>query len=157
MSENHTFPEDKLVLRYWNCAGRGMLMRYMAYDSGLDFVEEILAGSSSGFAVGSEITMADFAIFYIVDILAQRMLMVKSGPAAVKLLFGDKPALAKHKEMMQARPNMSQYRSSAQWNLYGHHISGKGVMGDRTHELGLGDTELEGIEILTSKLVTCLS
>ncbi|MDA9901598.1 glutathione S-transferase family protein [Gammaproteobacteria bacterium] len=273
MSENHTFPEDKLVLRYWNCAGRGMLMRYMAYDAGLDFVEdivdidedflggtwestkkflpelagpfkalpvvqhygttinetgacaqyiaeiagympnlplerakvvmicdhiyedilinisyalwgyrdwdrdvvggfagptsglplkfvnleEILAGSSSGFAVGSEITMADFAIFYIVDILAQRMLMVKSGPAAVKLLFGDKPALAKHKEMMQARPNMSQYRSSAQWSLYGHHISGKGVMGDRTHELGLGDTELEGIEILTSKLVTCLS
>ena len=34
--------------------------------------------------------MADFAIFYIVDILTQRMLEVESGPAAVELLFGSK-------------------------------------------------------------------
>lgn len=273
MSQSTASFENKLVLRYWNCAGRGMLMRYMAYDAGLEFtddvvdinedflggtwestkkflpelagpfkalpvvqhhgvtinetgacaqyvaeiagympssplerakvvmicdhiyedvlinisyalwgyrdwdrdvvggfagpvsglplkfvnLEDILAASSSGFAVGEELSMADFAIFYIVDILTQRMLKVESGPAAVELLFGDKPVLAKHKEMMQARPNMSQYRNSAQWNLYGHYISGKGVMGDRTHELALGDTELEGIEILASKLVTCLS
>ena len=31
--------------------------------------------------------MADFAIFYIVDILTQRMLEVESGPAAVELLL----------------------------------------------------------------------
>ena len=273
MSPTNDLSQDKLVLRYWNCAGRGMLMRYMAYDAGLDFIddivdieedflsgtwenkkkfipelagpfkalpvvqhhgatinetgacaqyvaeiagympthpldrakvvmicdhiyedilinvvyaiwgfrdwerdvvggfagpisgfplkfanlEDILVGSSSGFAVGSEVSMADFAIFYIVDILTQRMLKVESGPAAVKLLFGDKPAIAKHQEMMAARPNTSKYKKSAQWDLYGHYLSGKGVMGDRTHELGHGETELEGFEILASTLVTCLS
>ena len=101
--------------------------------------------------------MADFAIFYIVDILTQRMLEVESGPAAVELLFGSKPAIARHQKMMAARPNMSKYRSSAQWKLYGPYLSGKGVMGERTHELELGDTELEGIEILASKLVSCLA
>ena len=30
-------------------------------------------------------------------------------------------------------------------------------MGERTHELELGDTELEGIEILASKLIACLT
>ena len=272
MSQTHDLSEDKLVLRYWNCSGRGMLMRYMAYDAGLDFIddivdidedfiggtwestkkflpelagpfkalpviqhhgvtinetgacsqyvaeiagympnnsldrakaimicdhiyedilinisyalwgfrdwdrdviggfagptsglplkfinlEDILVKSASGFAVESEISMADFAIFYIVDILTQRMLKVKSGPTAVELLLGDKPALAKHQQMMEARPNMSKYRSSSQWELYGPYLTGKGVMGSRTHELELGDTELEGIEILASKLVSCL-
>ena len=74
-----------------------------------------------------------------------------------KLLFNDKPAIAKHQEMMAARPNTYKYRKSAQWDLYGHYLSGKGVMGDRTHELGHGETELEGFEILASTLVTCLS
>eukprot|EP01047_Picozoa_sp_COSAG01_P041408 COSAG01_NODE_3550_length_5949_cov_2.333846_12_plen_145_part_00 len=37
---------SKLVLRYWNCQGRGMLARYMAYDSGLDFTDEIVDGHS---------------------------------------------------------------------------------------------------------------
>ena len=273
MSQIHAVSESKLVLRYWNCAGRGMLMRYMAYDADLDFIddlvdidedflggtwestkkflpelagpfkalpvvqhlgatinetgacsqyvaeiagympkspldrakvimisdhiyedilinisyalwgfrdwdrdviggfagptsglplkfsnlEDILVNSASGFAVGSEVSMADFAIFYIVDILTQRMLEVESGPAAVELLFGSKPALAKHQKMMSTRPNMSKYRSSAQWKLYGPYLSGKGVMGERTHELELGDTELEGIEILASKLVACLT
>ena len=81
----------------------------------------------------------------------------ESGPAAVELLFGSKPAIARHQKMMAARPNMSKYRSSAQWKLYGPYLSGKGVMGERTHELELGDTELEGIEILASKLVSCLA
>jgi len=264
--------ENKLVLRYWNCAGRGMLMRYMAYDAGLDFtddivdidedflggtweskkkympelagpfkalpvvqhngstinetgacaqyiaeiagympnspidrakvimicdhiyedilinisyalwgfrdwdrdviggfagptsglplkfvnLENVLAENAGGFAIGNGVSMADFAIFYIVDILTQRMLEVESGPEAVKLLFGDKPFIAAHQEMMKARPNMSKYRSSAQWKKYGPYLSGKGVMGNRTHELELGETELEGIETLASKLVTCL-
>jgi len=264
--------ENKLVLRYWNCAGRGMLMRYMAYDAGLDFtddivdidedflggtweskkkympelagpfkalpvvqhngstinetgacaqyiaeiagympnspidrakvimicdhiyedilinisyalwgfrdwdrdviggfagptsglplkfvnLENVLAENAGGFAIGNGVSMADFAIFYIVDILTQRMLEVESGPQAVKLLFGDKPFIAAHQEMMKARPNMSKYRSSAQWKKYGPYLSGKGVMGNRTHELELGETELEGIETLASKLVTCL-
>jgi len=263
---------NKLVLRYWNCAGRGMLMRYMAYDAGLDFVDDIvdfekdflggtwestkkyipelagpfkalpvvqhngstinetgacaqyiaeiagympkspldrarvimicdhiyedilinisyglwgfrewdrdviggfagptsglplkfvnlentLAESASGFAVGNEISMADFAIFYIVDILTQRMLEVESGTEAVKLLLGDKPFIAAHQKMMLARPNISKYRNSAQWKKYGPYISGLGVMGNRTHELELGETELEGIETLASKLVSCL-
>ena len=51
-------------------------------------LEDILANSTSGFAGGSHVSMADFAIFYIVDILTQRMLEVESGPAAVELLFG---------------------------------------------------------------------
>lgn len=272
MTTENAPSENKLVLRYWNCAGRGMLMRYMAYDAGLDFtddivdidedflggtweskkkympelagpfkalpvvqhngstinetgacaqyiaeiagympnspidrakvimicdhiyedilinisyalwgfrdwdrdviggfagptsglplkfvnLENVLAENAGGFAIGNGVSMADFAIFYIVDILTQRMLEVESGPQAVKLLFGDKPFIAAHQEMMKARPNMSKYRSSAQWKKYGPYLSGKGVMGNRTHELELGETELEGIETLASKLVTCL-
>ncbi|GIR82493.1 MAG: hypothetical protein CM15mP84_02410 [Cellvibrionales bacterium] len=34
---------DTLLLRYWNCSARGMLIRYMAYDAALDFVEEIVS------------------------------------------------------------------------------------------------------------------
>ncbi len=119
-------------------------------------LENVLAENAGGFAIGNGVSMADFAIFYIVDILTQRMLEVESGPQAVKLLFGDKPFIAAHQEMMKARPNMSKYRSSAQWKKYGPYLSGKGVMGNRTHELELGETELEGIETLASKLVTCL-
>lgn len=272
MTTENAPSENKLVLRYWNCAGRGMLMRYMAYDAGLDFtddivdidedflggtweskkkympelagpfkalpvvqhngstinetgacaqyiaeiagympnspidrakvimicdhiyedilinisyalwgfrdwdrdviggfagptsglplkfvnLENVLAENAGGFAIGNGVSMADFAIFYIVDILTQRMLEVESGPEAIKLLFGDKPFIAAHQEMMKARPNMSKYRSSAQWKKYGPYLSGKGVMGNRTHELELGETELEGIETLASKLVTCL-
>ena len=42
MSQIQDPTADKMILRYWNCAGRGMLMRYMAYDSGLDFTEELV-------------------------------------------------------------------------------------------------------------------
>ena len=263
---------DKLVLRYWDCSGRGMLTRYMAYDAGLDFVDEvasvnetflgswattekfmpefagplkalpvvqhrgetinetgacaqyvaeitgympenpldrakvvmicahiyediqtpvgdalwefkdwdrdvlggfggptsgltlkfanledILQKSTSGFAVGKEISMADFAIFFIVDIKRRRLLEVKSGPRAVELLFGDKPAIETHQEMMMTRPNIAKFRKSDQWRRYGHYFSGKGTIGGKTHELDLGDTELEGFETLASKLVTSLS
>ena len=272
MSSANDVSMDKLVLRYWDCSGRAMLTRYMAYDAGLDFVdevvsvnetflgswattekflpefagplkalpvvhhhgetinetgacaqyvaeiagympdnpldrakvvmicahiyediqmpvsdalwefkdwdrdvlggfggptsgltlkfanlEEILRESTSGFAVGNEISMADFAIFYIIDIMKRRMLEVKSGPRAVELLFGDKPAIATHQEMMMARLNIAKFRQSDQWGRYGHYFSGKGTIADKTHELDLGDTELEGFEILASKLVTALS
>ena len=272
MSQANDVSADKLVLRYWDCSGRGMLTRYMAYDAGLEFVDEvasvnetflgswateekflpefagpfkalpvvhhhgetinetgacaqyvaeiagympdnpldrakvvmicahiyediqtplgdalwefkdwdrdvlggfggptsgltlkfanledILQKSTSGFAVGNEISMADFAIFYIVDIVKRRMLDVKSGPRAAELLFGDKLAIALHQEMMMARPNIAKFRQSDQWQTYGHYFSGKGTIGDKTHELDLGDTELEGFEILASKLVTSLS
>ena len=53
-------------------------------------LEQILAASPSGFAVGSQISIADFAIFYVVESLTRRMLEVASGPAAVELLLGDK-------------------------------------------------------------------
>ena len=272
MSQANDVSTEKLVLRYWDCSGRGMLMRYMAYDAGLDFVDEvasvnqtflgswattekflpefagpfkalpvvhhhgetinetgacaqyvaeiagympdnpldrakvvmicahiyediqtplgdalwefkdwdrdvlggfggptsgltlkfanledILQKSTSGFAVGNKISMADFAIFFIVDIIKRRLLEVKSGPRAVELLFGDKHAIAVHQEMMMARPNIAKFRQSDQWRTYGHYFSGKGTIGDKTHELDLGDTELEGFEILASKLVTSLS
>ena len=42
MSQTHAASENKLVLRYWNCAGRGMLMRYMAYDADLDFIDDLV-------------------------------------------------------------------------------------------------------------------
>ena len=42
MSQTHADSENKLVLRYWNCAGRGMLMRYMAYDADLDFIDDLV-------------------------------------------------------------------------------------------------------------------
>ncbi|MBR9795996.1 MAG: hypothetical protein GYB45_07995, partial [Gammaproteobacteria bacterium] len=34
---------DTLLLRYWNCSARGMLIRYMAYDAALDFVDEVVS------------------------------------------------------------------------------------------------------------------
>jgi hypothetical protein len=37
---------SKLLLRYWNCQGRGMLARYMAYDAGIDFTDDIVDGPS---------------------------------------------------------------------------------------------------------------
>ena len=260
---------DTLLLRYWNCSARGMLIRYMAYDAALDFVEEIvsvedtfvsgswaskekfspefsgplkalpvvehkgalinqtsacaqyvaeiagfmpqapadrakaimisshiyediqvpiwdsfwgwkdwerdvlggfggpssglalkisnleeiLAASTSGFAVGSQISMADFSIFYVVESLTRRMLEVASGPDAVAMLFGDKPAIAQHQEMMSTRPNMASYLSSDIWQVYGPYWTGKGTLGDRTHELELGETELEGFETLASLLL----
>ena len=49
--------------------------------------------------------MADFSIFYVVESLTRRMLEVASGPDAVAMLFGDKPAIAQHQEMMSTRPN----------------------------------------------------
>ena len=269
MSQATEISNNKLLIRYWDCSGRGMLMRYMAYDAGLDFVDElvsvndvflgswateekfspefagpfkalpvvqhrgqtinetgacaqyvaeiagympsdpiarakavmicahiyedvlitvsdalwefkdwdrdviggfggpaagimlkianledVLQQNESGFAVGNEISMADFAIFYIVDILTQRFQSVESGPAAIELLFGDKPRIAEHQAMMKARPNIAAYRESKQWARCGRYMSGKGTIGDKTHELDLGPTELEGFEILASKLVT---
>ena len=260
---------DTLLLRYWNCSARGMLIRYMAYDAALDFVDEvvsleetfvsgswasnekfsakfsgplkmlpvvehkgeiinqtsacaqyvaeiagfmpeapadrakvmmisthihediqapmwdsfwgwkdwerdvvggsagpssglalkvanleqILAASTSGFAVGSQISMADFSIFYVVDSLTRRMLEVASGPEAIEMLLGDKPAIAQHQKMMRTRPNMASYLSSDIWHVYGPYWTGKGTLGDRTHELGLGETELEGFETLASLLL----
>ena len=260
---------DTLLLRYWNCSARGMLIRYMAYDAALDFVDEvvsleetfvsgswasnekfsaefsgplkmlpvvehkgeiinqtsacaqyvaeiagfmpeapadrakaimisthihediqapmwdsfwgwkdwerdvvggsagpssglalkvanleqILATSTSGFAVGSQISMADFSIFYVVDSLTRRMLEVASGPEAIEMLFGDKPAIAQHQKMMRTPPNMASYISSDIWHVYGPYWTGKGTLGDRTHELGLGETELEGVETLASLLL----
>ena len=260
---------DTLLLRYWNCSARGMLIRYMAYDAALDFVDEvvsleetfvsgswasnekfsaefsgplkmlpvvehkgeiinqtsacaqyvaeiagfmpeapadrakaimisthihediqapmwdsfwgwkdwerdvvggsagpssglalkvsnleqILATSTSGFAVGSQISMADFSIFYVVESLTRRMLEVASGPEAIEMLFGDKPAIAQHQKMMRTRPNMASYISSDIWHVYGPYWTGKGTLGDRTHELGLGETELEGFEALASLLL----
>ncbi|MGB2522306.1 MAG: glutathione S-transferase family protein [Luminiphilus sp.] len=260
---------DTLLLRYWNCSARGMLIRYMAYDAALDFVDEvvsleetfvsgswasnekfsaefsgplkmlpvvehkgeiinqtsacaqyvaeiagfmpeapadrakaimisthihediqapmwdsfwgwkdwerdvvggsagpssglalkvsnleqILATSTSGFAVGSQISMADFSIFYVVESLTRRMLEVASGPEAIEMLFGDKPAIAQHQKMMRTRPNMARYISSDIWHVYGPYWTGKGTLGDRTHELGLGETELEGFETLASLLL----
>ena len=261
-------PAETLLLRYWDCSGRGIIPRYMAYDAGLDFVDDIisveetflgswatvekfqpgfagpfkplpvvqhrgeiinetsacaqyvaeLAGympdnplerakatmifahiyddvhmpisdaiwefkdwdrdviggfggptaglslkvanleetlrkNSSGYAVGSKISIADFAIYYIVDLLTRRMLSVNSGPSAVELLFSDKPAIADHQNMMGARPNIDKFRSSKAWASYGHFLTGKGTLKDKTHELGMGPTELEGFERLCSKLI----
>ena len=43
MSQATEIPNDKLLIRYWDCSGRGMLMRHMAYDAGLDFVDELVS------------------------------------------------------------------------------------------------------------------
>ena len=111
-------------------------------------LEQILSRSISGFAVGSEISIADFAIFNIVDGFTTRMLEVASGANAIDMLFGGKPAIAQHQKMMGARPNIAKYRSSDMWHTCGPFFTGKGPLGDRTHELGLGETELEGFESL---------
>jgi glutathione S-transferase len=116
-------------------------------------LEQILAASPSGFAVGSQISIADFAIFYVVESLTRRMLEVASGPDAVELLLGDKPAIAQHQTMMSTRPNIASYRKSDIWRVYGPYWTGKGTLGDRTQELGLGETELEGVETLASLLL----
>ena len=81
------------------------------------------------------------------------MLEVASGPDAVAMLFGDKPAIAQHQEMMSTRPNMARYLSSDIWHVYGPYWTRKGTLGDRTHELELGETELEGFETLASLLL----
>ena len=116
-------------------------------------LEQILASSASGFAVGSQISIADFSIFYVVESLTRRMLEVASGPDAIEMLFGDKPAIAQHQKMMIARPNIASYRQSDIWHVYGPFWTGKGPLKDRTHELGMGETELEGFETLALLLL----
>ena len=116
-------------------------------------LEQILASSVSGFAVGSQISIADFSIFYVVESLTRRMLEVASGPDAIEMLFGDKPAIVQHQKMMIARPNIASYRQSDIWHVYGPFWTGKGPLKDRTHELGMGETELEGFETLASLLL----
>jgi glutathione S-transferase len=268
MPSSSQVPAETLLLRYWDCSGRGIIPRYMAYDAGLDFVddiisveetflgswatvekfqpefagpfkalpvvkhrgetinetsacaqyvaelagympghpldrakatmifahiyddvhmpisdaiwefkdwdrdviggfggptaglslkfanlEEILRKNSGDYAVGKAISIADFAIYYIVDLLTRRMMSVKSGPSAVELLFGDKPAIADHQKMMGSRPNIDKFRSSEAWASYGHFLTGKGTLKDKTHELGMGPTELEGFEQLSAKLI----
>jgi hypothetical protein len=101
--------------------------------------------------------MADFAIYYIVDVLQQQLGKVASGPAAVKLLFGDKHHISKHHTMMGARPNIAKLKASAQWADYGPHMTGKGPFGQDTHTLGFGNSELEEFEIFASKLIQCIS
>ena len=81
------------------------------------------------------------------------MLEVASGPEALEILLGDKPAIAKHQAMMSGRPNVASYRKSDIWQVYGPYWTGKGTLGDRTHELELGETELEGFETLASLLL----
>ena len=103
--------------------------------------------------MGSQISIADFSIFYVVESLTRRMLEVTRGPDAVEMLFGDKPAIAQHQEMMSTRPNMASYLCSDIWHVYGPYWTGKGTLEDRTHKLGLGDTELEGFETLASLLL----
>ena len=43
MSQETHVSNEKLLLRYWDCSGRGMLIRYMAYDAALNFVDEIVS------------------------------------------------------------------------------------------------------------------
>ena len=43
MSQATEISNDKLLIRYWDCSGRGMLMRYMAYDEGPDFIDEVVS------------------------------------------------------------------------------------------------------------------
>ena len=51
---------DTLLLRYWNCSERGMLIRYMAYDAALDFVEEIVSVEET-FVSGSRASNEKFS------------------------------------------------------------------------------------------------
>ena len=101
--------------------------------------------------------MADFAIYYIMDVLTQQLEKCASGPQAIKLLFGDKPALAAHKVMMASRPNIIKLKASPNWANYGCHMTGKGPLGMKTHELGFGNSELEECEIFASKLIHCIN
>ena len=43
MPQDSSSSPDQLLLRYWDTSGRGMLIRYMAYDAALDFVDEVVS------------------------------------------------------------------------------------------------------------------
>merc|ERR1740130_1560188 len=94
-------------------------------------LDDLLAASSTGFAVGDAVTMADFVIYYITDCLTEMFLQVATGPAAIKLLFGDKPSLAAHKAMMAARPNIVKLKAGPNYKNYGRFMTGKGPFGER--------------------------
>ena len=123
----------------WKDWERDVLGGFGGPSSGLALkisnLEEILATSNSDFAVGSQISMADFSIFYAVESLRRRMLEVTRGPDAVEMLFGDKPAIAQHQEMMSTRPNMASYLSSNTW-----HACGAGPIGQAKERWGTEHT-----------------
>eukprot|EP01046_Picozoa_sp_COSAG06_P069374 COSAG06_NODE_18893_length_863_cov_1.113874_1_plen_268_part_01 len=90
-------------------------------------LEQMLTKSTSGYIVGDQITMADFSVFMVVDVMHTHLLTSKpSGPEAFKLLLGDKPALLKHHAMVGARPNTTKHRESDAFNNYGRFLTGKG-------------------------------
>ena len=129
-----------------------------------------MAKSTSGFAVGDAITMADFAIYFAVDIMAT---LLRSGgeecdaskarqasggtdhvgEQAYQVLVGDKPSLLKHHAMIAARPNLVAHRSTPEWKDYSRYLTGKGAFGEGTVEGGMGATEKTHWCILADKLV----
>jgi len=124
-------------------------------------LEGILAKSTSGFAVGDAISMADFAIYFAVDLMATLLRSAGQesgktdhvGEQAYQVLIGDKPSLLKHYAMIAARPNLVAHRSTPEWKDYSRYLTGKGAFGEGTVEGGMGATEKTHWCILADKLV----
>ena len=114
----------------------------------------MLTKSTSGYIVGDQITMADFSVFMIVDLMHSHLLPSKpSGHEAFKLLLGDKPALLKHHAMIGARSNTAKHRESEAFKNYGRFMTGKGPFFEGTVEGGMGLSEMSELENFALKLI----
>ena len=117
-------------------------------------LEQMLAKSTSGYIVGDQLTMADFSVYMIVDLMHSLLKTSEpSGPEAFKLLVADKPKLLEHYAMMGARPNIVKHKASEGFKDSGRFWSGKGTFFEGTVEAGMGPSEKTELENFASKLV----
>jgi glutathione S-transferase len=73
-------------------------------------IEDVLKNSKSdhGYAVGSKISAADFAIFTVVDLMIEKLKpAIPDGEHAFERLVGNKPCLLQHHALIATRPRLA--------------------------------------------------
>lgn len=126
-------------------------------DAGLPLkyknLEAVLEKSTSDFAVGSQLSMADYYIYYAVDILHTHLKPAADGEKSFELILGDKPKLLKHYEMMNTRPKIVDYNASDKGKACRCNFTAKAAFGEGTVDAGMGASESTQWGILSSKIV----
>jgi len=99
----------------------------------------VTAGSS--WCIGKEISVADFAVFSVIELLNVLLKPVAQGPEALDLLLRPCPQLVKLHATMRLRPNLAAYLQGNDFATCGpvltalDSMAGKGEEAKRVHEI----------------------
>jgi glutathione S-transferase len=140
---------DKDVMGAFGSPDAGLPLKYRN-------LEGILSKSASGFAVGSQISLADYYIYYAVDMMYSHVKPATDGEKAFQLIMGDKTNLLKHYAMMNTRPKIVAYNASEKGKACRANFTAKAAFGEGTVAAGMGDSELTQWGTLSSKIVALL-